>query len=141
MSPVHQNWHFRGVSCLCYMCPTVVAEPLVPSVWSSSMAFFACYEQSLVHVLVGQCGGHLVIELSDWAAPNCRVLFLRCPEKLLLVGGACSQTRCLPPAHCWGYSQTSVCGYLTLCPGQESLGSGASPCWDCLAHARLVAPL
>ena len=48
----------------------------MPSVWSSSMAFFACYEQSLVHELVGQCGGHLGIELSDWAAPNCRVLFL-----------------------------------------------------------------
>ena len=34
----------------------------------------------------------------DTIAPKCRALSLYClsPEKLLLVGGACSQTRCLP---------------------------------------------
>lgn len=30
------------------------------------------------------------------------------PEKLLFVGRACSQTSCLPSAHCWGHSQTGV---------------------------------
>lgn len=36
------------------------------------------------------------------------------PVKLLLVGEACSQSLCLPPAHCRGSSQTGACGYLPL---------------------------
>ena len=31
--------------------------------------------------------------------PMCRVIFLFSHEMLSLVGGACSQTRCLPPVH------------------------------------------
>ena len=40
------------------------------------------------------------------------------PEKLLLVGGACGQTKCHPPGH-WGHSQTGVYGYLTLSWGRS----------------------
>ena len=38
------------------------------------------------------------------------------PEKLSLVGGACNQTKCPPPAHCWDHSGL-LCGKLPLAPG------------------------
>ena len=57
------------------------------------------------------------------------------------MGGACSQIRCLPPAHCWDHSQTGMCGYLLLSLKPETLWSGAGSCWGWLHSARLVAPL
>lgn len=63
------------------------------------------------------------------------------PEKLLLMGGACSQAHCLPPAQCWGHSLTHVYGYLSLSPGQKALWNGANLCQGCLHIAKLVVPL
>lgn len=55
------------------------------------------------------------------------------------MGGACSQTRCLPPAHCWGLDWTGVCGHLPFSPEQQSLWSEAGPCQNCLQTTRFVA--
>lgn len=60
---------------------------------------------------------------------------------VMLVDGVYRQTRCLSIAHYWGCHQTGVCGYLSLSMKQESLWSGADPCWGCLHTARLMAPL
>ena len=104
---------------------------------------FALCEQGLVPVLVmGSVG-------SPWACvcQNCghtelqSTLPVLSPEKLLLVGGACSQTRGLPPAHCWGCSQTSICGYLTLSQGLESCWRGDGSRQGYLHTNRLVALL
>ena len=42
------------------------------------------------------------------------------------------------PAHCWGHSQSGVCGYLPLSLGQDSLWSGVGPCMGYLHSARLL---
>lgn len=71
-----------------------MAEPFLPSVLSCAMALFALCEHGLVPVLVmGSVG-------SPWACvcQNCghtelqSTLPVLSPEKLLLVGGACSQS-------------------------------------------------
>ena len=99
---------FRGVSYMCCLCSILVAEPLLPSVQSSAMAVLSCCGQGLVLVLlVGQSGALALSQFRPSICQRCSstelqgaflVLF---PEKLSLVGQACSQTRCLSPAHCW----------------------------------------
>lgn len=42
------------------------------------------------------------------------------PEKLLLVGEMCGQTRCAIPAHCWSSTLNGLCGFLPL--SQDSCG-------------------
>ena len=39
------------------------------------------------------------------------------------------------------YSWTGMCGHFPLSLGQESLWSGAEPCWGCLHTAKPVAPV
>lgn len=110
---------------------------------------FAYCGQGLVFVLlVGQLGVTLGFSWVRWGTGQRAystelqgTLPPSCPKRLLLVGGAYSQTRCLPSAHCWGCSWIGMCGYLPLSPGQESLWSGAGPCQGCLHIDRLVAPL
>lgn len=63
------------------------------------------------------------------------------PEKLSLMGKAHSQTRCLPPAHCWCFSRTGVSGYLPFTPGQKSLWNCAGPYQGCLHTAMFMASL
>ena len=134
------------------MCCTYLAavtEPLFPSVQSSAGALFACWAQGLVPlVLVGQPGAALGLSsVGPGICQGCISIQVQgafpvlSPEKLSLVDRACSQTSCLPLAHCWGCSLTGVCGYLSLSPGQESLWRGAGSCWGCLHTAMLVAPL
>ena len=62
------------------------------------------------------------------------------PENLLSVGLVSVRPGICPPAHCWGHSQTSACGYL-LSLGQESLQRSPRPCWDCEHSVRLVVAL
>ena len=50
------------------------------------------------------------------------------PEKLVLVGGSCNQTRCPTPAHCWGHSRTGVCGDCPLSWGRSHLGVVLGSC-------------
>ena len=45
-------WHFRGFSCVCFLCPTVVAELLLPVIQSSAMVLFAYCGQDLAPVLL-----------------------------------------------------------------------------------------
>jgi len=135
---------FRGVTYVCH--PTIVAKPCLVSAQSSAMALFACCGQGLVPVLlVGQSGANPGLELSQTRCLSGMqqqgVFPGLSPEKLSFVGRACSQTQCLPLAHCWSHSWTGLCGYLTLSPEQESLWSGTGPCWGCLHTARLVALL
>lgn len=52
MSPVHQNLVLRGISFVCYMYPTIVAEPYFPLAQSCAIALFACCGQDLVLVLL-----------------------------------------------------------------------------------------
>ena len=66
-----RTWHFRGVSYVCWMYPTVVAEPCLLSVQSSILVFFACCGKCLVPVLlVGQSGATLVLVESDQGLPE-----------------------------------------------------------------------
>lgn len=90
------------------MCPTVVIEICLPSGQLSSMALFACYGQCLVSVMLrGQTGSSFSL---NWVRPvaHCQLTCQNCgdtelqgilsvlsPKRLSLVGGACSQTRCL----------------------------------------------
>ena len=115
-----------GVSPTCVACaPTTVAQLCLSSVQSSAIALFACCGECLVPVLlVGQSGASL--RLSCTRPGICQsccstkpqyTFFVLSPEKLSLIGRACSQARCLPTAHCWGYSQTGVYGYLHISPG------------------------
>ena len=62
------------------------------------------------------------------------------PEKLLLVGGVYNPTRCLPPDHCYGQSQTGMYCYLSFSLVKESLGS-AAPCRGGFHPARFMALL
>jgi len=77
MLPVHQTRHFRDVSYVGYVCPTVVPEMHLPSVQSTAMALFACYGSGAT---VGHCqqSGQPPV-LRRGITPNCRVLFLCCP--------------------------------------------------------------
>lgn len=53
-------WPFRGVSCVCGLCPNLVAELCLPSLQPSAMALFAFRGQGRVPVvLMGQCGATL----------------------------------------------------------------------------------
>ena len=85
----------------------------------------------------GPVCGCLALELSqlqchqafarDVVALNCSVFS---PEKLLLVGVTCSQTRCLPLALCWCQSLSGLCHYLSLSLRQASLWSDVASIRD-----------
>ena len=102
---------------MCCLCPTIVAQLCLPSVWLSAVALFACCGECLVPVLlVHQCGASLGLSYTrpgicqSCCSTNLQGAFsMLSPEKLSLVGRACRQTRYLIPAHCWGCSQTGVC--------------------------------
>ena len=111
------------------VCTTIVAEPPLPSVWSSTVVLIACFGQGLFPVLlVGQSGADLDLNLvrpgicqSCGRSELLGTFLLLSPERLLFVGRASSQTRCLGPVHCCGCSQTGMCGCLPLSLMQESL--------------------
>ena len=142
-----RTWCFRGVSSVCYMNPTVVAALLLPSVYSFAMVPFACCGQGLVPVLLG--GGLRLPWAStesdqefarDAAAPTCRVLSLWCPVRSFRWSAAPAfRPDACPLAHYWGCSWTGVHRYFPLFLGQESLCSGAGPCWEFMHTAHLVA--
>lgn len=100
MSPVYQNLVLQSVSYVCCMHPAVVAESYLPSVQSSAMALTVCCEQGLAPVLlVGHSG--VTLALSSFRQGNGQrcsstklqgVFPVLSPEKLSLVGRACSQT-------------------------------------------------
>ena len=109
MSPFHQKIVLQDVS---YMC----CYGSILLLWLNSVCFSPVCDgslpivQSLVPVvLVGQSRDALG---SSRARPGSTKLVRTCPvlvpEKLLLVDGGCSQTNCLPLAHCWGRGQTGV---------------------------------
>lgn len=85
-------------------------------------SFFACYQPCLFSfVLWAKLGLPWDWVASDqpfaWVNISSRMqdtLFVLSPEKLLLVNGACSQTRGLYLAHCSGHSWSGVCSYPPL---------------------------
>lgn len=136
-----RTWNFRGAS---YVCCVHGAEPHLPLVRLSTMAFFPFCEQDLVPVLlVGQSAAapglsfvRPVICQSRGGTEPQGILPVLSPE-LSLVHGACSQTRCLPPAHCWGCSWIGGCGCLPLSLGQGSLWSVLAPVRDACTRPGL----
>ena len=129
--------------------PYFVAELPLLLLQLSALALFACLWQGLVPVLLmDQLGATLDLSCSDQVLardtvpPNCRALPLYCLLRdLYWGGGACSQTRCLPSAHCSHCSGAGVCGYLSISPMRESLWSGPGHCWGCFHKAMLLVPL
>lgn len=103
-----------------------MVELHLPSVQSSPMALSAYCVQGLVPVLQSGAAFGLKDQTRDAITLKCRVLPLYLPfEKLLLVGGACSQTLCLPQ-HTAGATDGLVCVVIFL-SRQESLWSGSVP--------------
>ena len=133
---------------MCCMCPSIVADLCLSLVQSSGMARSACCGQGFISVLLmGQSRAHLGLSLLRPAVcQSFSVTELQgtlpalSPQVLLLVGGACSQTRCLPPAHCWGCSQTGVCGFLPHSWDRSHFGVVLVR-QGCLYAARLVTQL
>ena len=127
------------------MHPTVVCWALLPLVQSSAVALFACCGQCLVPVLlVSQSGATVSLSLvRPGVCPRCSSTKLKdafpvlSPEKLLLVGGDCSQTQLSASSPLLGLSAWRV--WLS-CPhpraGVTLSGGGSS--WGCLYTARLV---
>ena len=95
-----------------------------PSVQPSAVALFACCGQCLIlTVLVSQTEDTLDLNgVRPGICQRCSSTKLQgtftvlSPEKLSVVGRACSQTSCPPPAHCWGLHRTCVCVYLSHSP-------------------------
>ena len=97
------------------MCPTIVTESCLPAVQSFAMVFLACWGQGLFPLLGSQSGPALAL---SWVRPgicqSCNSTKLQgCPPyfvpwETFAVGWACSQTRYLSPAHCWGHRWTVV---------------------------------
>lgn len=52
MFPIQQNLVLQSYLLCVFVCPTVVAELLLPSVRSSSVALFPCCGQCLVPILL-----------------------------------------------------------------------------------------
>lgn len=141
MSPVHQNLGHQG----CLLC--VLHTPYC---WGWTMfAFNAVIGGGCLYNWVGfgHCAvsGPVLGDLSlDWVRPGIAGVTpitgysLLFPERLSLVGGACSQTRCLLPADYWDHSGSGLSDYLPLFPGQQSLGSDAGHCRGCLHDAILM---
>lgn len=149
MSPVHQNLHLRGVSCVCCMLPTVMTESCLLSFQLSAMPLFACCGQALVPVLLlGQSGATWAwVELEQMftraaGALNCTLLYLCCPLRNFgwWTGFAFRPDVYSQPtagnraAPIWVVIFPSV-------PGKECLWSGACPCQGYLHTARLMATL
>ena len=94
---------FRGVSYLCFMCPTIMTEPLLPSVQSSAMVPLPvvgsvwslwCWRAS-----VGPPWAWVESDQAfarDAVALTYRMLPLCCFLRSFMVGRVCSQTRYLP---------------------------------------------
>lgn len=118
----------HGVSCSPESCTSgtsLMCNGYTPLLWlshfflqPSAMAFCACFGQCFdpcgVRGLIWDALGlrqtrHL--PKIQWCQGDFLVLS---PENLSLVCGACSQTSCMPPAHCWGFCLTDMCGYLPL---------------------------
>ena len=104
VSAVKQNLALQGGLLLCCVHPTYVAALHLPSVQLSAIALFACCGSLVVS---GPFWGFLGLELNQTSSfPELHYLqttdYSPCvvPEKLLLMFGACNQTRCLPPIHC-----------------------------------------
>ena len=131
------------------MWATPVAELHLLSAKSSSVFLFGCYKQDLVSVfLVGQSAAAWCLSsIRPGICQRCSYTELHgafpvlSPEKISLIGKACSETQCLFPVHCWSHNWTDVCGFPPLSLEHESLCCGAGLCHGWLNTVRLMAPL
>lgn len=114
--------------------------------WSSHLQCLCLLWQDLVLVLLMRQSG-ATLGLSLVGADICLncghsdlqgTLPVLSTEWLSLAGRAHSQTRCLPPAHCWGHSRAGIYGYLLPTPGQELLWIRTGHCGGCLHNATFV---
>lgn len=128
-SPVYNNLllHWCLLCVLCAPCCFVLAAFSFSLVIHSGS--FSCCGQCFVSVvLADQSGAAVYLSLiRSGVCQKCSSTKLQgtfpvsFPERLSLMGRACDQTSCLPLTPCWGCSLTSLCSYLPLTPGQESL--------------------
>lgn len=127
---------------MCCVCLTLVAELHLPLAWSPLVALFAYCRQCLLSVLLLGQSVYLEFQLGqarfllEYSSTELQgALLVLFPEKLLLVGEMCGQTRYAIPAHCRSSTLNGLCGFLPLSPGQlwcswEGVGVVLTPVGD-----------
>ena len=145
MSLFTRTWCFRNVSYLFCMCPTIVAEPHLPSVWSSAMVLFVYHELDLVLLLLeGQPGATLGL---SWDRPgifraaatmNCKEVSLFCPLRRFHRWQSLKSDEISAPSLLLEPQLNWCVWFSSLVQEQDSLLGWCSSLSELLAHCHIM---